>query len=48
MYEQAALDIALRLKEDKRLTDLPDVRIIGDGRGAEFADPHPTRVSGRV
>ncbi|MBR6336512.1 MAG: LicD family protein [Ruminococcus sp.] len=37
MYEQAALDIALRLKEDKRLTDLPDVRIIGDGRGAELA-----------
>lgn len=30
-------DIALRLREDGRLADLPDIRIIGDGRAAELA-----------
>lgn len=31
------MDIALRLREDKRLADLPDIRVIGDSRAAELS-----------
>ena len=37
MYEEIILDISQRLKEDKRLADLPRLNVIGEGRAAELA-----------
>lgn len=37
MFEQAALDTALRLREDKRLHELPDIKVIGSGTAADIS-----------